>query len=146
MVLRRFVYVNNDGNIQYFSSPCPRAFRTSPFHATRQCHHSDLVFFQDSLLLKRELLKTATLNVPGSSRIWEEWGTLFFLSGLSVISFYSIFRPTLGEGLFRQLLSWLDSSSEFIIVSLPWTITRASNKSFRSEEIIMTFFRDVERE
>lgn len=63
----------------------------------RQYHHSDLVFFQDSLLLKRELLKTATLNVPGPPRIWEEWGTLFFLPGLSVVSFYSIFRPALGE-------------------------------------------------
>lgn len=57
----------------------------------RQCHHSDLVFFQDTVLLKRELLKTATLNAPtGPPGVWQ-WAAFFFLPALSLALF--VFFP-----------------------------------------------------
>lgn len=56
-----------------------------------------------------------------------EW--LFFLSGLSVVSFFSIFRPALGEASSGGFYRGSTRPVEFIIVSLPWTIMRSSNNS-----------------
>lgn len=98
MVLRRVVYVNNGGNILFLSGVSLLFLSLFLFFMQRErhCHHTDLVFFQDSVLLKRELLKTATLNVPGV-RPGYGMGSFFRRASLSVVSFYSIFRPALGE-------------------------------------------------
>lgn len=106
MVLRRVVYVNNGGNILFLSGVSLLFLSLSLFFTQRErhCHHTDLVFFQDSVLLKRELLKTATLNVPG---VRPGYGNgLFFPSSFSLGSFVLFnFSSGTRRSLFRQLLS-----------------------------------------
>jgi len=109
-MLRHVVYVNNGENIFYI---CPHFVSFSPFlflspsqnpffsrsRSKRQCQHSDLVFFQDSVLLKRELLKTATFNAPSLPGVWQ-WGwegrggegVFFFLPALVRLVFFN-FSP-----------------------------------------------------
>lgn len=104
MVLRRVVYVNN-GGIYFFSlSASVPLLSLSLSQHERHCHHTDLVFFQDSVLLKRELLKPRRLTYPGSARDMG-MGVLFFcrdsLGRFVLFNFSSGTR----RSLFRQLLS-----------------------------------------